>query len=48
MDREPVLLKIDDPENLVLVYLLIKAFILVFAHYFDLSMRRTLVAPFLF
>lgn len=48
MDREPMLLKIDDPENLVLVYLLIKAFILVFAHYFGLSMRRTFVAPLLF
>ena len=34
MSREQLLLKVSDPENLILVYLAFKAFILVFSHYF--------------
>ena len=48
MSKEQVLMKINDPENLIFVYLLIKAAIIVSAHYFGLSMHHTLVSPYLF
>ena len=48
MSKEQMMLKISDPENLIFVYLIIKAIIIVCAHYFGLSMRHTLVSPFLF
>lgn len=48
MSREQIMLKMYDPENLIFVYLLIKAVIIVSAHYFGLSMHHTLVSPYLF
>lgn len=48
MSRDQTLLKISDPETIIIVYLIIKAVIIVLAHYFGLSMQHTLVSPFLF
>ena len=48
MSKEQTLMKLTDPENLLLVYLIIKAVIIVCAHYFGLSMHHTLVSPYLF
>ena len=48
MSKEQLLMKATDPENIILVYLFIKAVILVLAHYFNLSMKNSLVSPFLF
>ncbi len=48
MSKEQTLLKITDLENFLLVYIIIKAVIIVFAHYFGLSMHKTLVSPYLF
>lgn len=48
MSKEQLLLKATDPENIIFVYLFIKAVILVLAHYFNLSMKHSLVSPFLF
>ena len=48
MSKEMVLMKPTDPENIILVYLFIKSVILVLAHYFNLSMKHSLVSPFLF
>lgn len=48
MSKEQTLMKLTDPENLLFVYLIIKAVIIVCAHYFGLSMHHTLVSPFLF
>lgn len=48
MSKEQTLMKISDPENLIFVYLIIKAIIIVSAHYFVLSMHHTLVSPYLF
>ena len=48
MSREQIMLKMYDPENLIFVYLLMKAVIIVSAHYFGLSMHHTLVSPYLF
>jgi hypothetical protein len=48
MSKEQIFLKPTDPENIIFVYLFIKAVILVLAHYFNLSMKHTLVSPFLF
>ena len=48
MGREQLLMKVTDPENIIFVYLFIKAVILVLAHYFNLSMKNSLVSPFLF
>ena len=35
MSKEDVLLRINDPENLILVYLAVKALIVVAGHFFD-------------
>lgn len=43
MSREDVLLRINDPENLILVYLAIKAVIVVLGHYFDALTDLSLV-----
>lgn len=48
MSREQIILKISDPENLILIYLIIKAIIIVVAHYFGSSMKQALVSPYLF
>ena len=48
MSKDQTLLKISDPETIIFVYLIIKAVIIVSAHYFGLSMRHTLVSPYLF
>ena len=48
MSKEELLMKATDPENIIFVYLFIKAVILVLAHYFNLSMKHSLVSPFLF
>ena len=48
MSKEQTLMKVSDPENLIFVYLIIKAVIIVCAHYFGLSMHHTLVSPYLF
>ncbi|MBQ3985320.1 MAG: hypothetical protein II636_08345, partial [Bacteroidales bacterium] len=38
MSKDPVTLKITDPENLIFVYLIIKAIIVVFSHYLNLNL----------
>ena len=48
MDPAQTLLSRSDPENLLLIYLLFKALIIVVAHYLDLSATNTLISPFLF
>lgn len=48
MSKDQTLLKISDPEALIFVYLIIKAVIIVSAHFFGLSMHHTLVSPYLF
>ena len=48
MSKEQTLMKVSDIENIILVYLLIKAIIIVSAHYFGLSMHHVLVSPYLF
>ena len=48
MGSTQTLSKVTDPENLIFVYLVIKAVIIVSAHYFGLSMDRSLVSPLLF
>ena len=48
MSKEQILMKATDPENIIFVYLFIKAVILVLAHYFNLSMMHSLVSPYLF
>ena len=48
MSKEQTLLKITDLENFLLFYIIIKAVIIVFAHYFGLSMHNSLVSPYLF
>ena len=35
MSKEDVLLRVNDPENLILVYLAVKALIVVLGHFFD-------------
>ena len=46
MSKEQTLMKPSDPENLLFVYLIIKAVMIVCAHYFGLPMRHILVSPF--
>ena len=41
MSKEDVLLRVNDPENLILVYLVIKALIVVVGHFFDGLMDLT-------
>lgn len=48
MSKDQTLLKLSDPETIIFVYLVIKAIIIVCAHYFGLSMHHTLVSPYLF
>lgn len=48
MNKEQMILKVSDPENLILIYVIIKAAIIVIAHYMGLSMSNTLVSPYLF
>lgn len=48
MDSQQTLLERSDPENLIFVYLAIKAVIIVIAHYFNLSASNTLISPLLF
>ena len=48
LSKEQVLMKWTDSENLILVYLVIKCCILVFAHYFSVSMYSPLFSPYLF
>lgn len=47
MSKEQVLMKPTDPENILLVYLFIKAVIIVLAHYFNITMKHSLVYPFI-
>ena len=47
MSKDQMMLKISDQENLILVYLVIKAVIIVVAHYFGLSMVHTLMLTYL-
>jgi hypothetical protein len=46
MDREQVLLRLTDPENLIIVYLAIKVFIIVVAHYTGAYTIRAFISPF--
>ena len=39
MSRQPVFLKVNDPENLLLVYLVVKCFIVVVGHWFEAFMN---------
>ena len=48
MSKEQMIIKTSDPENLIIIYLIIKAVIIVVAHYLGLSMNNTLVSPYLF
>ena len=48
MSKDQVILKANDPENLIIVYLIIKAVIIVIAHYMGLSIDDTLASPYLF
>ena len=48
LSKEQILMKWTDGENLILVYLVIKCCILVFAHYFSASMHSPLFSPYLF
>ena len=48
LSKEQILMKWTDAENLILVYLVIKCCILVFAHYFSASMNSPLFSPYLF
>lgn len=48
LSKEQILMKWNDAENLILVYLVIKCCILVFAHYFSASMNSPLFSPYLF
>jgi hypothetical protein len=48
MSREQILLRLNDPENLIFVYLAIKAVIIVLSHYLGLSMDHALISPHLF
>jgi len=48
MSKDQVILSPKDPENLLLIYLIFKAIIIVFAHYLGLSMEHTFISPFLF
>ena len=48
LSKEQILMKWTDAENLILVYLVIKCCILVFAHYFSVSMNSPLFSPYLF
>ena len=48
MSKDQMILSPKDPENLLLIYLIFKAIIIVFAHYMGLSMEHTFISPFLF
>ena len=48
MSKEQLMMKVTDPENIIFAYLFIKAVILVCAHYFNLSMKHSLVSPLFF
>lgn len=48
LSKEQVLMKWTDSENLILVYLLIKCFVLVFAHYFHATIATPVLSPFMF
>lgn len=48
MSREQVLLRLTDPENLIIVYLAIKVFIIVIAHYTGAYSLRAFISPFYF
>lgn len=48
LSKEQILMKWNDAENLILIYLVIKCCILVFAHYFSHFMTTPLILPFLF
>ena len=47
MDKEQMIWKINDTENLIFIYLIFKAIIIVVAHYLGLSMSNTLISPYL-
>ena len=48
MNKEESLFRLSDVENVILVYLFIKAFILVLAHYLDpFSLNHSFITPFL-
>lgn len=47
MDKEQMIWKINDTENLIFIYLIFKAIIIVVAHYLGLSISNTLISPYL-
>lgn len=47
MSKDQVILSPKDPENLLPIYLIFKAIIIVFAHYLGLSMEHSFISPFL-
>ena len=47
MDKEQMIWRINDTENLIFIYLIFKAIIIVVAHYLGLSMSNTLISPYL-
>jgi hypothetical protein len=48
MSKEQMILKTSDPENLIFIYLIFKAIIIVVAHYLGLSTNNALISPYLF
>ena len=44
MGREQMIIKATDPENLIILYLVIKAVIIVFAHYIGLPIERVFIS----
>lgn len=48
MSRDQMMLSPKDPENLILVYLIFKAVIIVFAHYSGIPINHSLLLPFHF
>jgi hypothetical protein len=47
MSKEQMLLKPTDPENLIFIYLIFKATIIVLSHYLGISMNHSLIYPLL-
>lgn len=48
MSKEQMILKTSDPENLIFIYLIFKAIIIVVANYLGLSTNNALISPYLF